>query len=209
MIRGYLDSCKEIVTCARTIANDIAATIPELQILGSPPGPVVAFSSRSEDLNILEVGDIMSKRGWHLNALSQPAALHIACTVSPRYIIVEYQWIVADEVAVALDCECGGHVPCRSEGLGKGGEGSTIGQRYHGHSIRYVSHFVKYSTCCETHLVIDRIGQLQRSGTRDGRTCGYHVHRYSVQGVDLGSPSWFSHFADLCERRIVLMTFWA
>ncbi|TFL07159.1 pyridoxal phosphate-dependent transferase [Pterulicium gracile] len=78
--QGYLDSCKEIVTCARTIANDIAATIPELQILGSPPGPVVAFSSRSEDLNILEVGDIMSKRGWHLNALSQPAALHIACT---------------------------------------------------------------------------------------------------------------------------------
>ena len=27
-----------------------------------------------------EVGDQMSKKGWHLNILSGPAAVHIACT---------------------------------------------------------------------------------------------------------------------------------
>lgn len=35
-----------------------------------------------EKVNVLEVGDSMSKRGWHLNALTGPAAVHIACTVS-------------------------------------------------------------------------------------------------------------------------------
>jgi sphinganine-1-phosphate aldolase len=80
-LSGYLKSCREIVSCARTIANTITNFIPELYVLGSPPASVVAFASKSPELNIHEVGDAMSKRGWHLNALSGPAAVHIACTV--------------------------------------------------------------------------------------------------------------------------------
>lgn len=30
---------------------------------------------------MLEVGDAMSRKGWHLNAISNPAAVHIAVTV--------------------------------------------------------------------------------------------------------------------------------
>jgi hypothetical protein len=81
ILSGYLKSCREIVSCARTIANTITNSIPELYVLGSPPASVVAFASKSPELNIHEVGDAMSKRGWHLNALSGPAAVHIACTV--------------------------------------------------------------------------------------------------------------------------------
>lgn len=40
------------------------------------------------DLNILEVGDRMSKKGWHLNALQNPPGLHIACTVCPPTLSV-------------------------------------------------------------------------------------------------------------------------
>jgi len=39
---------------------------------------VVAFSSKT--LNIYEVADELSSLGWHLNALQDPPALHIACT---------------------------------------------------------------------------------------------------------------------------------
>lgn len=78
---GYLESCRAIVTCARTIADTIVASIPELYILGSPPASVVAFGSKHPKVNVLEVGDKMSQRGWHLNALTGPAAVHIACTV--------------------------------------------------------------------------------------------------------------------------------
>ncbi|TDL15304.1 PLP-dependent transferase [Rickenella mellea] len=77
---GYIESCKAIVTCAKRIAAAITADIPELYVLGKPPASCVAFATRHPKLNVLEVGDLMAKRGWHLNALSKPAAVHIACT---------------------------------------------------------------------------------------------------------------------------------
>jgi len=77
---GYIASCKSIVTCARTIARAIRQEIPELYVLGEPPASVVAFGSKHPQVEALAVGDKMSERGWHLNGLSGPAAVHIACT---------------------------------------------------------------------------------------------------------------------------------
>lgn len=82
---GYLNSCRDIVSCARYIARRIEDEIPELNIMGSPPASVVAFSAVDDKkLNIFEVGDAMSQRGWHLNAINDGAAhgkgVHIACT---------------------------------------------------------------------------------------------------------------------------------
>ena len=53
-----------------------------MYILGDPKVSVVAFGSKSKSVNIYQVGDGMGKRGWHLNALSDPGALHMAFTVS-------------------------------------------------------------------------------------------------------------------------------
>ncbi|KAH9942392.1 PLP-dependent transferase [Epithele typhae] len=79
---GYLESCKSIVGAAKTIAQRIRSEIPELRILGDPPASLVAFAAAKgvTSFNVHEVGDMMSKKGWHLNALSNPAGLHIACT---------------------------------------------------------------------------------------------------------------------------------
>ncbi|KAJ7282901.1 pyridoxal phosphate-dependent transferase [Mycena rebaudengoi] len=90
---GYLESCRSIVTCARNIATEIETSIPELYILGSPPASVVAFGSKHPKVNMMEVGDKMSQRGWHLNALSAPAGLHIACT---RLTINSFDQFIAD-----------------------------------------------------------------------------------------------------------------
>lgn len=65
----------------RTIADAIADDIPELYVLGNPPSSVVAFGSKHPGVDVLEVGDLMSRRGWHLNGLSDPKSVHIACTV--------------------------------------------------------------------------------------------------------------------------------
>lgn len=79
---GYTASCRAIVTTARAIAAAIRTSIPELRVLGDPCASVVAFGSADERVvDALEVGDLMAKRGWHLNALSAPGAVHIACTV--------------------------------------------------------------------------------------------------------------------------------
>ena len=85
--RGYVASARAIVGCAQRIAARVRAEIPELRVLGKPPGPCVTFTAAvvpgvGESVDALAVGDATSKRGWHLNGLSSPAAVHIACTVS-------------------------------------------------------------------------------------------------------------------------------
>jgi len=77
---GYTDSCKSIVTAARTIQRAIENEIPELYVLGQPPASVVAFGSSDKSVNVMEVGDAMSRKGWHLSGLNKPPAVHIACT---------------------------------------------------------------------------------------------------------------------------------
>jgi hypothetical protein len=90
---GYLASCKKIMATATHIKSSLSTSpilSKHLKVLGDPLSTVVAFTSREEadkkgaggkGINMYAVGDRMSKRGWHLNALEDPAALHIACTM--------------------------------------------------------------------------------------------------------------------------------
>lgn len=81
--RGYEASCRQIITAARHFATQIAVRFPsDLYILGDPKVSVVAFGSKTKALSIYQIGDGMGKKGWHLNALSDPGALHMAFTVS-------------------------------------------------------------------------------------------------------------------------------
>ncbi|KAF9507083.1 hypothetical protein BS47DRAFT_1373986 [Hydnum rufescens UP504] len=88
---GYLESCRSIVSCAKTIQRTIREEIPELYILGNPPASTFAFGSKT--LNVLEVGDAMSRRGWHLNALGDATGVHLACT---RLTIPNIHQFIAD-----------------------------------------------------------------------------------------------------------------
>jgi len=74
--RGYLDVAKGIFETAATIRRGIDA-IPELEVIGNPTF-LVAF--RSPDLNIYHVNDHLIEKGWRLNALQLPAALHFCVT---------------------------------------------------------------------------------------------------------------------------------
>lgn len=78
---GYARTCEQIVGAARRLKTALRQDFAEeLYVLGDPLVSVVAFSSKT--LNIYIVGDMMSTRGWHLNALANPSALHLAVTVS-------------------------------------------------------------------------------------------------------------------------------
>jgi sphinganine-1-phosphate aldolase len=74
--RGYLEVAKGIFETAATIRRGIDA-IPELDVIGNPTF-LVAF--RSPDLNIYHVNDHLIAKGWRLNALQMPAALHFCVT---------------------------------------------------------------------------------------------------------------------------------
>src|ERR1700681_2769644 len=73
---GYLGVAKRIFETAATIRRGIDA-IPELEVIGNPTF-LVAF--RSPELNIYHVNDHLIAKGWRLNALQLPAALHFCVT---------------------------------------------------------------------------------------------------------------------------------
>ncbi|KAL2179839.1 pyridoxal phosphate-dependent transferase [Thermothelomyces heterothallicus CBS 202.75] len=95
---GYLESCKQIVGTAKKLLNHIntsPALSAELEVLGNPLVSVIAF--RSRNLNIYDIADGMTARGWHLNALQNPPAIHVALTLP---IVKVWERLAADLEAV-------------------------------------------------------------------------------------------------------------
>ncbi|KAJ3101100.1 hypothetical protein HDU96_010129, partial [Phlyctochytrium bullatum] len=76
---GYVESTRKIVAASRKLTEGIKA-IPGLRVIGDPLLSVVAFDAESP-LNVYAVGDLLSRKGWHLNMLQYPPAVHIACTL--------------------------------------------------------------------------------------------------------------------------------
>ncbi len=74
---GYIDATRRILGTAAEIRTAIEA-MPDLHVLGDPLW-VISFGSRS--LDIYRVLDEMTRRGWSLNGLHRPAAIHICVTL--------------------------------------------------------------------------------------------------------------------------------
>tara|TARA_B100000315_G_C14595477_1_gene598845 strand:- start:11631 stop:13139 length:1509 start_codon:yes stop_codon:yes gene_type:complete len=74
---GYLESTRKILETAKQIREGIQ-TISELKILGNPLW-VIAFASDS--LDIYQIMDVMSEKGWNLNGLHKPSCVHICVTL--------------------------------------------------------------------------------------------------------------------------------
>ncbi|KIH94711.1 sphinganine-1-phosphate aldolase [Sporothrix brasiliensis 5110] len=103
---GYLDACGRIVGHARKFAEHITTSpvlSPEIEVMGRPLVSVVAFRARRSapstssspftPINIYALSDTMSARGWHLNALQNPPAIHVAFTMP---IVKSFDTLVSD-----------------------------------------------------------------------------------------------------------------
>jgi glutamate/tyrosine decarboxylase-like PLP-dependent enzyme len=75
--QGYLQAAREILDTARWIKDEIK-TIPELRLLGDPLW-VIAFTS--EAMDIYRVMEELARRGWSLNGLFSPPAVHLCVTL--------------------------------------------------------------------------------------------------------------------------------
>jgi glutamate/tyrosine decarboxylase-like PLP-dependent enzyme len=73
---GYLEAARRVLETAAQIRRGIGE-IPSLRVLGDPLW-VIAFTS--EAANIYDVLHRMSMRGWSLNGLQRPAAVHLCVT---------------------------------------------------------------------------------------------------------------------------------
>ncbi|CAJ0604017.1 unnamed protein product [Cylicocyclus nassatus] len=76
-VNEYRKRCKAIVSCTKKLAKGIEK-IEGIELHGSPDVSVVAF--KSSLFNIYAVSDKMNKRGWNLNTLQNPNAIHICLT---------------------------------------------------------------------------------------------------------------------------------
>lgn len=87
---GYLNTCLQIVGAAKKIEERIRtsdALCRSITVIGKPMVSVVAFRANQAQtdtmykVDIYDVADAMSSKGWHLNALQDPPAIHVAVTL--------------------------------------------------------------------------------------------------------------------------------
>jgi sphinganine-1-phosphate aldolase len=75
--QGYREAARKILQTGGWIKDQIES-IPDLRVLGDPLW-VIAFTS--DQLDIFQIMEAMSKRGWVLNGLLSPPAVHICVTL--------------------------------------------------------------------------------------------------------------------------------
>jgi sphinganine-1-phosphate aldolase len=95
---GYINACHQIVGATKKIAEAIRenpALNNDLDVIGNPLVSVVAFTSRT--LDIYDIADTMTAKGWHLNSLQSPPAIHVAVTLP---IVKVWEKLIGDLEAV-------------------------------------------------------------------------------------------------------------
>jgi len=75
--KGYREIAKEVMETTHRIRTGIAG-FDSLDVIGNPDMSLLAFTSKSGD--IFNIGDGLSKKGWHLDRLQFPDALHLTIT---------------------------------------------------------------------------------------------------------------------------------
>lgn len=99
--KGYINSCHSIVGTAKkleTTLREHPALKDDLKVMGKPLVSVVAFDSPT--LNIYDIADSMSAKGWHLNALQNPPGMHVAVTMP---IVKVIDQLIEDLITVVDD----------------------------------------------------------------------------------------------------------
>lgn len=104
-VDGYSASCVTILKASRKLKHALQSPrfSSDLDVLGDPLVSVVAFTVRADSSlkqnDIYMVGDLLGKKGWHLNALSDPPALHLAMTMLTAKAVDN----LLDDLHAALD----------------------------------------------------------------------------------------------------------
>ncbi|KAI9712806.1 MAG: hypothetical protein M1820_001428 [Bogoriella megaspora] len=91
---GYIEACHAIVGAAKRIEEAVredTALSTDLRVLGKPLVSVVAFTS--DNLDPYGIADGMTEKGWHLNALQNPPAIHVAVT---RPMVAKAEKLIED-----------------------------------------------------------------------------------------------------------------
>lgn len=84
-ISGYKEIAATIMETTEKLKKGIEE-IPGLKVLGKPAMSVFAYTSTDRDVDIFAVGDQLEAKGWLVDRLQNPNALH--CMVIPRHAMI-------------------------------------------------------------------------------------------------------------------------
>ena len=79
-VNGYLNLAKIVMDASKKLIDEINQ-INELYVLGKPV--ISVFSFTSDKIDIYHLGDLLDKKGWHLDRIQFPNALHMM--VNPHH----------------------------------------------------------------------------------------------------------------------------
>lgn len=85
----YIENAKNLAEIVRKFKEGIK-TIPELEIVGEPQGPLFAYCSKTPKVNIYAVADILESKGWHIDRQQKPASIHFMINPLHGKIVDEY-----------------------------------------------------------------------------------------------------------------------
>ncbi len=86
---GYVKLAEEVLKTADALKEGIES-IPELEVIGSPEGPLLSYRSVESGVNIFAVGDQMEEKGWHIDRIQMPDALHAMITPLHKKVTDKY-----------------------------------------------------------------------------------------------------------------------
>ncbi len=95
---GYRKLAADTLEAVNRLKAGVSA-IPELEVMGSPQGPLFAFQSVDADVNIFAVGDQMDAKGWQVNRNQYPSGLHAMVTAQHLKVVDQYLADLRDAVA--------------------------------------------------------------------------------------------------------------
>jgi glutamate/tyrosine decarboxylase-like PLP-dependent enzyme len=92
---GYLDIARTVMETTTKLRKGVDA-IKGVHILGNPAMSILALASR--DLNIYEVADELTVRGWHLDRQQSPPSLHLTITWAHAQVADQFLQDLEDAV---------------------------------------------------------------------------------------------------------------
>jgi glutamate/tyrosine decarboxylase-like PLP-dependent enzyme len=118
--KGYMALANRAMDAANQLKEGIRA-IGGLEIIGEPQASLFAYRSTSPQLNIYAVGDEMERKGWLVDRLQRPDALHAMVTAGHDRVVGQYLADLKDAVSTAL----------AHPELGETGQAATYGMISH------------------------------------------------------------------------------
>lgn len=88
-IEGYTSLADKTIK----VAEELKKGIKELgcfEIIGDPKASLFAYRSTDSSVNIFALGDVMEEKGWHIDRIQRPDALHAMVTAPHEKVVDDY-----------------------------------------------------------------------------------------------------------------------